>query len=405
MNRHHAWLICCLTALLATTPVLATWDDGVSAYRAGRYADAVTVFQSYVSGNPDAPEGHYMLGLSLLRHGRTAEALGPLSDALSLSEDDSRYRMTLAQALLKASKPADALDVLSAQDPAAVTEAARASFHQLLARAATSSGRDADAFASLGKALAADSGARVLWLARANLARRLDRPKEAFEALTTAFELDSGDPEPARSAVQTALAAAQSEAQADARRQWYAQGATVAGTLAASFPTPENLRLAAGATMGAGDYQGAAELFERALAAGGDDALLHYDLGRCRQALGQSEAALAHLTAALERSPDPALTTEIHAVRARALRAREDFAGAAAAYRLAGDASSAAEMEHYAENRLEWAKAKADCAEKRTGLEQILAESEDLKHTREYKVVQRDLASIVAACEPYFTEG
>ncbi len=403
MNRKHTWLTCSLMTLLAT-PLLATWDDGVSAFRDGRYGDAATVFQSYVKGNPSAPEGHYMLGLSLLRQDRLVESLGPLSDALSLDEDDARYRMTLAQALLKTGKPAGALDILDAQDPAAVTGPARAGFHQLLAKAATSSG-DAAAFASLDKALAADAGARVLWLARANLAHRLDRPREAFEALSTAFELDPSDPEPARSAVQTALAAAQHEADPANRRAWYEKGAGVAGRLAPAFPTPDNLRLAASASMGAGDYEGAAKLFEQALAVAGDDPLLHYDLGRCRQALGQSEAALGHLADALERSPDAALVTEIQASRARALRAQEDFAGATEAFRLAGDAAAAAEMEGYAKNRRDWARDKAECAEKRDGLEQLLAESEDLKHTREYQEAEHNLAAILSACEPFFSEG
>ncbi len=404
MNRHRIWLACSLMALLAT-PLLATWDDGVSAFRAGRYGDAVTVFQSYVASNSNAPEGHYMLGLSLLRQKKLAAAIGPLSDALSLSEDDARYRMTLAQALLKAGKAGEALDVVAAQDPAAVTDSARAGFHQLLAKAASSSGRDADAYASLEKALAVDPGARVLWLARANLANRLERPEDAFEALSTAFELDPSDPEPARSAVQTALAAAQSEADADARRQWYVQGTSVAARLAPAFPTPENLRLAGGASMGAGDYEGATAFFEQTLATGDQDPMLHYDLGRCRQALGQDETALGHLDAALERSPDAALVTSIHAGRARALRGLEEFTDAAAAYRLAGDADSAAEMEHYAQNRLEWAEAKADCVKKRSGLENLLAETADIKHTREYKQAEQDLAAIVTACEPFFSEG
>ncbi len=403
MNRHRTHLAFSLMALLAT-PVLASWDDGVAAFRAGRYEDAAVVFQSFVSRSPEAPEGHYMLGLSLLRQERLADAIGPLSDALSLGKDDTRYRMTLAQALLKAGKSADALVTLDAQNPAAVPESARTSFHQLLAKAATSSGRDAAAYASLEKALAADDSSRVLWLARANLAHRLDRPQAAFEALAAAVELDPSDPEPARSAVQTALAIAQSEADADLRREWYVKGAGVAGRLAEAFPTTGNLRLAGGARMGAQDYEGAVELFEQALATGDDDPMLHYDLGRCQQVLGQDEVALKHLAVALERSPDAALTLQIHATAARALRGLEDFAGAAAAFRRAGDAGAAAEMAHYAENRRKWAQEKADCTAKRTGLEQILAESGDLKNTREYKEVQRDLATIVTACEPYFNE-
>ena len=286
MNRHHALLTCSLIALLAS-PAIASWEDGVAAFRAGRYDDAATVFHSFVSSSPKAPEGHYMLGLSLLQQKRLSDALGPLNEALALGSNDIRYRLTLAQALLKAGKPSDALATLSDQDPATVADASRAGFNQLLAKAAVSSGRDRDALASLDMALAADQGSRALWLARANLARRLDRPKEAFEALSTAFKLDSKDPEPAVSAVQTALMVAQHEAEIDARRDWYAKGAAVANRLIQASSTPANLRLAGGARMGAQDYEGALELFEEALTTDGRDPLLHYDIGRCRLAVAE----------------------------------------------------------------------------------------------------------------------
>ena len=54
MNRVRVLLTCALTALLAT-PLLATWEDGVAAFKAGRYEDATAVFRSVVTASPDAP--------------------------------------------------------------------------------------------------------------------------------------------------------------------------------------------------------------------------------------------------------------------------------------------------------------------------------------------------------------
>lgn len=403
MIRHRALLTCLLTALLAT-PLFATWEDGVAAFRAGRFEDATAVFQSFVSRSPAAPEGHYMLGLSLLRQKRLAEALGPLGEALALGPDDLRYRLTLTQALIKARKPDDAFDVLKVLDPAAVAEPSRASFNQLLAKAATSSGRDSDAFNSLGRALATDGGSKVLWLARANLASRLDRPEDAFSALATAFKLDPSDPQPGYNAVHTALTIAQDPAAGERKQEWYDQAAGVANRLAGAFPTPENLRLAGSASMGAREYEKALGYFESLLATSGQDPLLHYDLGRCRLALGQSREALDHFTAALERSPDADLFAAVHAKRGAALRVLEQFAGAAEAFRLAGDDAAAEEMDRYAKNRLEVAAATADCVEKRTTLEQLLKESTGLEHTPEYRQLKEDLAAINAACSSYFSE-
>ncbi len=401
MNRHRVLLICALTALLAT-PLFATWEDGVAAFRAGRYDDAAAVFQSFVSRSPGAPEGHYMLGLSLLRQGRLTEALAPLDEALVLG-DDLRYRLTLAQAQLKAGKADDAFATLDAQDPDAVDGASRAGFNQLLATAATSSGRDAEAFASLERALAADRGSKVLWLARGNLAGRLDRPEDAFSALSTAFEIDPSDPEPARAAAFAALTVAQDPAAGDRKLEWYAKAAGVTDRLAEAFPESENLRLAGSASMGAREYERALGYFERLLATDGQNPLVHYDLGRCRQALGQNQEALEHFTAALERSPDAGLAADIHRQRGKVLRVLELFSKAADAFRLAGDAEAAAEMDFYAQNRLDWAKAKDDCVEKRTGLEKLLADSTGLEHTREYQELQQDLTATISDCESYFT--
>ncbi len=401
MNRLHALLACSLTALLAT-PLLAAWDDGVAAFRAGRYEDATAVFQSYVSSSPQAPEGHYMLGLSLLRQKRVVDALGPLSEALTRGEGAIRYRLALSQGLLQAGKPADAFVTLDAQDPSSVPDSERAGFNQLLAKAASFSGRDAEAFASVDKALAADQGSKVLWLARANLAGRIDRPEDVFSALATAFEIDPSDPETGRGAALAALAITQDPAVGERKLEWYVSAAGVADRLATAFPAPENLSLAGSANMGAQRYERAAGYFEQILATGDKDPMPHFDLGRCRQALGESREALRHLDAALERSPDAELASKVHAARAKALRALESFAGAAQAYRLAGDADNATEMDRIVQNRLEWEKEKTDCAEKQAKLEELLEASGDIRHTREYQEVERDLAAIKTACAPYF---
>ncbi len=65
-----------------------------------------------------------------------------------------------------------------------------------LAKAATAGSRNAEARAAVEKALAADSTSKGLWLALANVSKRLDRPEERFTALARAFEIDPADAEP-----------------------------------------------------------------------------------------------------------------------------------------------------------------------------------------------------------------
>jgi tetratricopeptide (TPR) repeat protein len=345
-----------------------------------------------------------MLGLSLMRQGRLNDALAPLGEAVALAGQEASYRMTLAQALLKAGKSKDAFSTLEALDPASVDDAARANFNQLLAKAADASGSDRAAFASVEKALAADGKSKALWLARANLAGRLDRPQDTFAALDAAFKIDPSDPDPGAGAVRAAMALAQAPDAGDRKPEWYGKAAAVADRLAADFPTPDNLRLAGDASMGARDYQRSLGYLERLLAGGDQDPQLHFDLGRCRQALSQNREALDHFAAALERSPDAELAAAVHAKRGAAFRALERFDDAAAAYRLAGDAEAAAEMAGYAKNRRDYAAEKADCIKKRDGLRELLASSEGLEQTPEYKEIQRDLATILVVCDSYFDD-
>ena len=280
----------------------------------------------------------------------------------------------------------------------------RGSFNQLLAKASTLGEAGDAACAALEKALDSDPASKPLWLALAQVARRLDRPADAFSAQESAFDLDPSDAEPAWRAVSTAFALARAEGEVEKKIEWYRDGFRVARKLASNLPTAENQLLAGKALMGAKDYEGAIGWFEKAATTEDAGALPHYYLGRCKLALSKNRDALNHLQAALERSPDAEVTSGIHTARGLALRSLEDFAAAADAYRLAGDTATAAEMARYAENRREVAAAKADCVEKRTKLEQLIKESEGLEHTPEYQQLLRDLAAVATACRSYYPE-
>ncbi len=405
MNGPPAKLAFALMAALFASPLLASWESGVSAFHAGRYDEATAAFRSIVAASPEAPEGHYMLGLSLLRQKNLTAALDSLDRAVELAQNDVRYRLALAQAQLKADEPAGAVATLGGQDPASVPAEMRATFSQLLARAATPSPDPNAAYAALERGLESDPASRALWLALSQVARRLDRLADSFSALVAAFDLDPSDPDAARSAVATAFDLARAESDSEKKIGWYRDGSRVAQKLASSAPSAEHQLLAGEALMGARDYEGAIGWFEKAAASGDAGALPHYYLGRCHLALSHNGDALKHLQTALAHSPDARMTSGIHEARGLALRGLEDFAAAAGAYRLAGDAATAAEMDRYAQNREEVAKAKAVCILKRTRLEQLLAASKDIEHTREYELLSQDLAAHNAVCRSYFLES
>ncbi len=391
------------TVLLAASPATAAWDDGVAAFHAGRFAAAAAEFRAVVDASPEAPEGHYMLGLSLLRQKQPSSALEPLGRAVELRPGEAAYRLALAQAQLVAGASDDAVATLAAQDPAAVAAELRPTYGQLLARAATAGEPSEAAAAALERATAADPGSKPLWLARAHVARRLDRPAEAFAALAAAFELDSEDHELGRRAVRTAFAVAQ-DLDGDERRGRYLEGAKIAERLAAASPVPEHLLLAGEARLGAGDCAAARRWFEEAAAVDAADPLPHYYAGRCDLALGEPAAALGRFDAALWRAPGDELGGRIQAARGSALRHLERFGEAAAAYRRAGDEARAAEMDRLAEihrDNQKWAAEKRRCEEKRRAIERELEEQDFLEGTEAWRRLLRDAERRLADCVPY----
>lgn len=395
-----------LLLLTASSPGLAAWDDGVSAFQAGRYEEAADRFRAVVDGAPDAPQGHYMLGLSLLRLREPAAALEPLAKAVELQPASLDYRMALAQTQLKAGEPGAALATLAAQDPAAVTGPQRETFGQLLATAATRGGKAADALPVVAKALAADPRSKALWLARSQLDERLDRPQDSFEALVSAYELDPSDTALGQRAIQAAFTEAQAR-EDDARREWYRRAAAVATTLADAEPTPQHLRYAGEARMGLQDYSGALHWFERAAEVATADPLPHFYMARCALAQGDAETALGHLDAAIERSPETELTTEIWNARGSALRQLERFAKAAEAYRRAGNTVKIAEMEDLVErqkNNEAWEREKRRCEEKERTVRARLAENDFLEGTEAWRRLEKEAAEALADCRSYLNE-
>ena len=404
-RRTYLVLAVALTAPLLASALHGSWDHGLAAYKQGRYEEAIDVFQTYVSSSPEAPEGHYMLGLSLAGQRRFEQAIPALDRAVELAPGNAGYSLSLARALLEAGRASAALDALAGADPEAVPESIRESFNHRLAQAALASGRDRPAYEALERAVAADSSSKSLWLALANVAHRLAMPERRFSALAAVFELDPRDPQPAIKAVKTAIAVAQSEGiDADRKIEWYRRASRVGRALAASFPTADNLMLAGGAEMGGHQYEGAVERFEKPLASGADDRRLRFSLGGSCLPLGRYQEAVGHLQAALDRPGDEISAPVIHAARGLAFRHLEDFDRAAEAYRLAGDVDQATEMAGYAENRRAWAAAKADCVRQRDQIAELRADSEGLEDSAEWQDLEREFSQILTACEPYFKD-
>ncbi|MEM7582258.1 MAG: tetratricopeptide repeat protein, partial [Acidobacteriota bacterium] len=190
MSKLRIVLTATLIAMISVSPLSASWDEGVAAFRAKKYQEAAEAFQSYVSRSPKQPQGHYMLGMSLLQQKRYREALNPLLEAHQLGPGDTNSGLALAQTQVKLGQGNAALETLATV--ADVPEKQRKNHHKLLALAVdlSDSGRAAQARRLIEQALAVDRSSKALWVALAEVADRTNRTDEKFSALAKAFELD-----------------------------------------------------------------------------------------------------------------------------------------------------------------------------------------------------------------------
>lgn len=406
-RARNAVAIAFLLILLGAGSAFGDWDEGLAAFNAGRFEDAAAKFRAVVEASPDSPAGHYMLGLALMRQERPAEALGSLAKAVELGPDDPRYRLTYAQAQLQAGRPDDALATLSAEDPNAVPEANRQAFGQLVAKAATES-RNADlALKTLDKLAATDRRSKTLWLAIAHVAQKANRYDRAFSALAAAYDLDRKDEDLGRRAVHTAFAAAQKQ-NGNGREGWYEKALETARKWAETSRSAEAYLMAGQAQMGGKDYAAARTWFEKAANAAPSDPQPPYEQARCDLALKEPEAALRHLQAASERSPDADMKRQILLAEGFAHRHLEDFVKAREAFEKAGDKAKVAEMEELEERKRQnelFEKEKAECKKKVAELEQLKEEMADLKGTDAWAQLEADAKAIAAACAAHLKDG
>lgn len=407
MTQHRVPSLSLILILLftVTSPLAASWDEGVAAFQAGQYHDAVVKFRDVVNRSPESPQGYYMLGLSLLQQNQAKAAIEPLGKAVELAADNPQYRLTLAQGHIKAHNNNAALATLAAQDPAVLPAQQLSAFNTLLARSAAGSDQIRLAETALQRALEKSPKEKNLHLSLALLAAKSGRGADEFAALAAALELDPSDTDLGRKAVHKAFALA-ADASGEERTVWYLKGAKRARQIKDPTAVAEVALLLGEAEMGSKNYTAARLSFVQATTVDPGNPLPHFYLAQCALAETQAEVALGHLQEAMAREPEAHLANRAHAVRGLALRHLERFEEAATAYRQAGNATKAAEMEQLMaakEQNAEWEKEKSRCILRREKLAELLKESQDLKGTDTWRELEQEHADVVEVCQQFLS--
>jgi tetratricopeptide (TPR) repeat protein len=311
-------------AALAPGSPLAAYAQGLVAFRAGRYEEAVTALRAAVTGAPNQVNFQSLLGAAQLAVGNLGQAEQLFLSILSRVRDDPTALQLLVETRLRQERPEAALEAFRS-NPAAVDENNLAIL-TLRARTYLLLGDAASAIPSLERALRLSPGNQSVALQLVEASLALGDSEDAAEALRGAPDL-SGNAELSANARE--LVATLRDEGADAAAS-YVQG------LIAERPGAISQMTAAMFYQLTGDADAALAAVDAALAADGDLLQGHLVRGTLLQQRGNTDAAKSSFDQAIELAPESALALASRAVLAGA---EQDYARAADLFERAYDAS------------------------------------------------------------------
>lgn len=389
-------------ALLVTVPVQAEWSKGIEAFRAGHLDVALTELREVTEQQPEFAGGHLMVGQVLLRQERWSDASASFARAYEI-EPEAKPGLLLpwSRALIESDEPEKAVTLLDKLDPSGLDDAQKTHFYSLLSRALMDLKPPARSLERLYQLTRSQPDNPVLWQTLGHALAQADRPAEAAEAFERALELSSDSAAAARRYVDAAFLAARRTGDGDARREWYGRAVDAAELLVAREPTADHWLLLGEARLGARQFREAVQAFEKAAHQAPKDPLPDYYLGEAFLGLEDGDRAELVLRDALRKRPGPDLTLRIHTSLGRAHHLEEEYLQAAREYRAAGDEERAALMEEYQKladqnDRIE--RDRRLCQERLGKLEELMADSQDLRGTREWRELEDDIERLRASC-------
>lgn len=169
-----------------TGPV--TFADARTAFTDKRYDEAVRMFTSYTTEQPDDVWGYYMLGLSAWRAGDPDRAVAAFTHALENDATHAKSRLNLSRVLIQQGKAQDALPHVEA---VLAIDSTSNEGHRLLGRVRDELGDHEAAIAAFRRAILLDG--RDAWslnnLATVHIGE--GRFEDALGPLARAIEIDS----------------------------------------------------------------------------------------------------------------------------------------------------------------------------------------------------------------------
>lgn len=337
MSKTTKTLVLALAASLAfSVSVEAGWEEGVAAFRAQNYAQAVTEFRTVVEDQPEWPGGHRMLGQSLLKLGRSQEALTHLRKAYDLGPDDVAVQMVLGQAYVQAGRYRDASELLSQVNVASLPKAQQGALHQMRAIAFDKTGQQDQATREMSRAVQLNPSNAGLQYQYGTMLFNNGDTANAVQSLEKAASLDSGDAKKQKGYADALVRHAR-EQRGSGKDTAYRKAVSTATRLVSIDSNYDNLMLLGGAQLGAGQYTESVSTFERAAGKNSRDWLPQFYIGQAQTAASQYPQAERALQASLTLTDDTDNRNRIWKQLGFVYEKQKNYAQAVTAYDKAGD--------------------------------------------------------------------
>ncbi len=344
-NRQTVLALTTACTLLVASSVSAGWEEGVAAFRAGNYAQAIAEFQQFVEERTEEEalqKGYQMLAQSLLRGGKARESIAAFQKHLELKPGDVGSQVFLGQAYYKSGMPRECVATLNRLNVGSLPAGHQIQVYQMRSASYARLGNTRAAAADLGKVAdlkSDDAKTRFEYGRMLHNDAQLDAAIRAYER---AISMDGSNAEWKKTLV-NALKIKGRSTQGSAKAGVYAKAENVARSLVASNASYDNLLLLGEVQLGGKNYDSAASTFQQAISKRANDWHAHFYLGQAYGSLERFSDAEAPLNTALTLASGDA-ERQIQDYLGFVLSKQNKYGLAISAYERAGNSAGAARV-------------------------------------------------------------
>ncbi|MDE2850706.1 MAG: tetratricopeptide repeat protein [Acidobacteriota bacterium] len=341
-TRRSVLTLTALSLLLTASIATAGYEEGMAAFKARNFEQAVAEFQQFVEERPDQHAGYQMLGLSLLSARRPAEAVAPLEKALELKGENPADRLYLGRALHLSGKHRDAISTLSRLNIGSLPAKNQSQVYQMRSASYARLGNTGSAAADLGRVAdlnPSDAAARFEYGQMLHSDAQLDPAIAAYER---AVSMDGSNSE-WKTTLVNALKVKGRSTSGSAKSGIYRKAEDYARSLVGTSASYDNLLLLGEVQLGGKNYESAASTLQQAISKRRNDWHAHLYLGQAYGSLERYNDAEAPLNDALGLASGEA-EKQVLDYLGFVLEKQRKFEASITAYERAGNAGGAARV-------------------------------------------------------------